>query len=156
MAQSNHIFLQDPKEKLKKLEQSDIGLKVFVQLFTSGCYEIIVEKILKCLDGVDLMALQMVNNNMDAFIKVHISNILIIASYKFKFCLKENFWKNSRKQQRLQNHWNIWFPQRTRLELNTLITCLAHNNLKLFCGMKNGTILVYDQNLQLVHTLGEF
>ena len=48
----------------------------------------------------------------------------------------------------------MWFPRRTRLELGTVISCLVTTQLQIFCGMKNGRIAVYDQNLWPAAVLG--
>ena len=63
------------------------------------------------------------------------------------FLLQEFFWNNEKQSQVLKNHWDIWFPSRTRLELGVVITCLVQSDLQIFCGLKNGKIFVYDQNL---------
>ena len=35
-----------------------------------------------------------------------------------------------------------------------MITCLVQNNLEIFCGLKSGKILVYNQNLWQTSSLG--
>ena len=67
---------------------------------------------------------------------------------------KENFWENENNALILKSHWDLWFPKRTRLELNTVITCLVQHKLEIFCGMKNGKILAYNQNLWQTSELG--
>merc|ERR1719336_1976451 len=58
-----------------------------------------------------------------------------------------NFWEKERNAAVLRRHWDMWFPRRTRLELGTVISSLVTTQLQIFCGMKNGRIAVYDQNL---------
>ena len=72
------------------------------------------------------------------------------------FLLQEFFWNNEKQSEVLKNHWDIWFPSRTRLELGVVITCLVQSDLQIFCGLKNGKIFVYDQNLWRQAVLGKF
>ena len=65
-----------------------------------------------------------------------------------------NFWEKERNAAVLRRHWDMWFPRRTRLELGTVISSLVTTQLQIFCGMKNGRIAVYDQNLWPAAVLG--
>ena len=69
--------------------------------------------------------------------------------------LKEFFWTNEKKSKILTDHWNNWFPRRTRIEQGVMISCLAQSDLQIFCGLKTGKIIVYDQNLWKLAELGE-
>ena len=117
------------------MEESDEGLSILFKLFTEGSYQLVLEKIFSFFDGPDLVALQMASSKLQSFIQ-------------------DNFWENEHNSLILKNHWDIWFPKRTRLELNTVITCLVQNNLEIFCGLKSGKILVYNQNLWQTSSLG--
>ena len=55
---------------MKPEEKTDTGLLILAQLFTSGSYEFIIEKILSFLDGIDLTALQTAHPVLDQFIQV--------------------------------------------------------------------------------------
>ena len=117
------------------MEESDQGLSILFKLFTEGSYQLVLEKIFSFFDGPDLVALQMASSKLQNFIQ-------------------ENFWENEHNSLILKSHWDIWFPKRTRLELNTVITCLVQNNLEIFCGLKSGKILVFNQNLWQTSSLG--
>ena len=82
------------------------------------------------------------------------SNILFSKAKIWLIKLKENFWRNEKKLQILQNHWDIWIPSRTRIELDMIVTCMVQQHLEIFCGLKSGKINVYDHNLRLVSVLG--
>ena len=73
---------------------------------------------------------------------------LIISDFQI------NFWEKERNAAVLRRHWDMWFPRRTRLELGTVISSLVTTQLQIFCGMKNGRIAVYDQNLWPAAVLG--
>ena len=134
------------------MEETDGGLEILLKLFTEGYYQGILEKIFHYFDGVDLTALQMAHPTLHHFINVgRLFNLyfsLIISDFQI------NFWEKERNAAVLRRHWDMWFPRRTRLELGTVISSLVTTQLQIFCGMKNGRIAVYDQNLWPAAVLG--
>ena len=95
------------------------------------------------LSGVELTALQLSHSVLDQFIKVESS--LNINNKLPTF--QTYFWGNAARLARLEEHWNTWIPSRVRTELGVSVTCLAHHDLNIFCGLKSGLVLVYDQNI---------
>ena len=111
-------------------EEDSFGIEILSRLFSSGSYEGIIDSILGHLSGVELTALQVSVPACEQFITTH-------------------YWSNAARQQRLQAHWDCWIPTRLRTELGQSVTCLAQHELSIFCGMKSGLVLVYDQNVLL-------
>ena len=116
------------------------------RLFVSGNYEGIIDSILQHLTGVDLTALQLAHPVLDDFIKVRRGGGRCGLSSQ---CLisQTNYWANSGRQAELRAHWDSWIPSRVRTEVGTGITCMAHQDLTLYCGLKSGAVLVVDQNI---------
>ena len=138
---------------MDEMEETDQGLSILFKLFTEGSYQLILKKIFSYFDGPDLVALQMASSKLQNFIQVK-SSQLMKDKCKLYVHKQANFWRNENNALVLKNHWDIWFPKRTRLELNMVITCLVQNELEIFCGMRNGKILVYNQNLWQTRALG--
>ena len=123
-------------------------MEILSRLFASGNYEVIIDLILQHLTGVELTALQLADPVLDQFIKAREGGggeCCVVSSQ----CLisQTNYWANSGRQAVLRDHWDSWIPSRVRTEVGGGITCLASQDLTIFCGLKSGAVLVVDQNI---------